>query len=149
MDDTVWLKMKVSAKGHEIMGQALPIVSYSDTCTIYVRFTPAAEPFKHDWQLWALNEALRIWEENDSGTHSIQGARDGMLIEWSPNWSTGHAFWNARIHGFMKIKRDGLITKSAKFTTDGCLLTGSIAKFGGCKVTGSLIKPEKLPFTYP
>ena len=149
MDDTVWLKMRVSVKGHEIFGQTEPIQPYSDICTIFVRFSPAAEPFNHDWKLWAFDENGGNWEESDSGTLYIQGERDGIIMHWSPNWFTGHAFWQATIHGFMKIKRDGLITKSAKFTTDGCIFASMVGAYGGCKVTGSLVKQEKLPFSYP
>lgn len=151
MDDEVWLKMKVSVKGHRIVSTTEPIESYSNAGTVYVRFTPAANPFKHDWQLWTFNETTGNWELIDSGTQYIYGERDGIVMKWSPHWNIGFAQFDAVINGFMKIKRNGLVTKSAVFTSDGCSLSGDWqgGVYGGCKVTGKKISPDKLPFQYP
>jgi hypothetical protein len=157
MDDTVWLKMKVCVKGHSISAPAEPIEPYKTVCTIYVRFSPTVNAFEHDWQLWAYDYEASDWIEYDNGTLHIYGERDGIIMGWSPFWfinngTSALADLNPEINGFMKLKRDGLVTKSAKFTTDGCTLHGNASGRGiycGCKVTGSLIKPDKLPFTYP
>ena len=149
MEDAVWFKMKVSVKGHSNTDPGEPVVRSSNTGTIYVRFSPTVNAWEHDWQLWSLNATTGIWENYDSGTQHIFGETDGIVRGWSPTWNIGPAqFYDTVINGFMKIKRDGLVTKSAKFTTDGCSLLGlwqgQIS--GGCKLTGSLIKLEKLPF---
>jgi hypothetical protein len=149
MEDTVWFKMKVSVKGHSNTDPGEPVAPSGNTGTIYVRFSPTVNAWEHDWQLWSLNATTGIWDNYDSGTQHIFGETDGIVRGWSPTWNIGPAqFYDTVINGFMKIKRDGLVTKSAKFTTDGCSLLGlwqgQIS--GGCKLTGSLIKLEKLPF---
>jgi hypothetical protein len=149
MEDAVWFKMKVSVKGHSNTDPGEPVVRSSNAGTIYVHFSPTANAWEHDWQLWSLNATTGIWENYDSGTQHIFGETDGIVRGWSPTWNIGPAqFYDTVINGFMKIKRDGPVTKSAKFTTDGCsvlgLWQGQIS--GGCKLTGSLIKPQKLPF---
>ena len=149
MEDEVWFKMKVNVKGHSNTDPGEPVVHSSTAGTIYVRFSPTANAYEHDWQLWSLNATTEVWENYDSGTQHIFGETDGIVRGWSPTWIIGPAqFYDTVINGFMKIKRDGTVTKSAKFTTDGCSLLGlwqgQIS--GGCKLTGSLIKPQKLPF---
>jgi hypothetical protein len=153
MDDNVWFKMKMSVKGHSgiLEGEDLLIEPYSNVSTVYVRFSPASNAFQHTWELWTLNPTTSEWENYDSGTEYINGGGDGIVIEWSPSWNAGYDTFDAIINGFMKIKRDGLVTKSATFTSTGCLLDGHwvASIYGGCKVTGSAIKPDKLPFPYP
>lgn len=117
-----------------------------------MRFSPASNPYQHNWEVWSFNQTPAAWELYDSGTQYIYGEPNGIIFGWSPRWYIGFLTFDATVNGFIKIKRDGLVTKSAKFTTDGCTATGGTAGgtlFGGCKIAGSFIKPEKLPFTYP
>ena len=152
MDDDVWFKMKMNVKGYSISyePEGYVIEPYSNVSTVYVRFSPTANPFQHTWEVWSLNATTGDWEDYSSGTEYIYGQRDGIVMEWSPAWeASGWDYFNARINGFMKIKRDGLMTKSAKFTSTGCTVSGGEGVYGGCTVTGSAIKPDKLPFLYP
>jgi hypothetical protein len=141
--------MKVTVKGHSNTDPGEPVTLSNNTGTVYVRFSPTANAYEHDWQLWSQNSTTGVWENYNSGTQHIFGETDGIVRGWSPNWNMGLVqFHNTVINGFMKINRDSLITKSAKFTTDGCTVLGLWqGEFsGGCKLTGSLIKQEKLPF---
>ena len=146
----VWFKMKIVTKGYTITPPGSAIAPHNNTTIVYVRFWPTATPYLHNWQIWA-RESEGEWVSG-SGTQYIYGATDGLIWNWETEWNTippvGIA---ATIAGVMKIKRDGSVTKSAKFTSTGCHLIGGQTEtqdfYGGCKVTGSTIPDTKLPFT--
>ncbi len=54
MEDAVWFKMKVSVKGHSNTDPGEPVVRSSNAGTIYVRFSPTANAWEHDWQLLVI-----------------------------------------------------------------------------------------------
>lgn len=147
----VWFKMKIVAKGHTITAQSSPIEAYNNTSTVYVRFWPTLTAYLHNWQMWSQNSEGE-WG-SVTGTQYIYGATDGIIWNWETEWGdyppVGIA---ATIAGVMKIKRDGSVTKNAKFSSTGCHLIGGQTEkgffYGGCKVTGKTVAEDKLPFQY-
>jgi type 1 fimbria pilin len=147
----VWFQMKISAKGHTITPPGSTVAPYSNVSTIYVRFWPTATAYEHNWQMWAQESQTGDWAAVN-GTQYIYGSADGLIWGWETEWTTSPPVGiAATITGIMKIKRDGSVTKSAKFTSTGCDIIGGQTQtrdfYGGCKVTGKTITSDKLPFT--
>jgi hypothetical protein len=153
MDDEVWFKMKMSVKGHDIVLPSSPYVPLSDSGTVYVRVWPTATAYQHSWEMRSQNQP-GSWSIIDNGTQYIFGSGDGLIFGWAPQglrMSSVNGL-DFSINGIMKIQREGLATKKAKFTSTGCAVNGLTAYgyfFGGCKVTGSTVSADKLPFEYP
>jgi hypothetical protein len=145
MEDDVWFKMKFSVQGHTIQ----PVEPYKNASTAYVRFSPTVTDYQHTWELWSLNPTTENWEVYSSKTQYIQGEPDGIVIGWEPSWNAGSDSFKTLVNGVMKIKRDDLVTKSAKFTSTGCWLQGTatVGVYGGCKISGTKVLSNKLPFT--
>jgi hypothetical protein len=81
------------------------------------------------------------------------GDGDGLVHGWSTTWYWDQATLPASINGTMKIRLDGTSTKSAKFTSTGCTVSGFTGAgvypyySAGCKVKGTKVDPSKLPFS--
>lgn len=147
----VWLKMKISVKGHTITAPTAAIEPYSNTSIVYVRFWPSSTPRQHNWQMWSQDSQDGTWAAVN-GTQYVYGATDGLIWGWETEWTTSPPVGiAATISGVMKIQNDGATTKKVKFTSTGCeIMSGQTPSgnfFGGCKVTGRTITSDKLPFT--
>lgn len=150
--DELWLKLKVSMKGFTYSTNSSPFEPFSNNSTHYVRVTPTANAYEHNWQTWSFLSNFDSWGVSTTSLNPIFGDENGLVHGWSTTFQLNDARLGASINGAIKIKLDGSATKSAKFTSTGCTVWGYTGGgvypyySAGCKVTGTKIDPSKLPF---
>ena len=153
MPDAAWFKLKVSVKGFTYSTNSSPFEPFSYSATHYLRVSPTINAYEHNWQMWSINPNTGTWEISTNTTQPMIGKGDGLVHEWGTTWYWGQAMLGAVISGTMKIKLDGTSTKSAKFTSTGCTVSGFTGAgvypyySAGCKVKGTKVDPSKLPFS--
>jgi hypothetical protein len=151
--DEVWLKLKVSVKGSAYSTDSSPFEPFNYNGTHYVRITPTANAYEHNWQTWSFLSNFDSWGVSTNSLNTIIGDGNGLVHGWSTTFHQDQASLGASINATIKINLDGASTKSAKFTSTGCTVWGYTGGgvypyySAGCKLTGKKIDPSKLPFT--